>query len=97
MSFTLCHAAGCTAEAEADRDTVEWMKRAGGMMVYALNAGGTPIAFPVPLIGFDQAFAGPPMDNKQYTEARKALMAQIAQRAEELKKQQAGGQPAKKK
>jgi hypothetical protein len=46
----------------------------------------------VPLVGFEQAYTGSPVDNKQYGEARRALMQQIAQRQhdliEEQKKQQ---------
>ena len=72
-------------------------------MVFAINAGGQPVPFPVPLVGFPEAFAGNPVDNKQYGEARKQLMQQIAQRQqaqyEEYKKKQeeaakGGGAPA---
>ena len=63
-------------------------------MIFAINAGGQPVGFPVPLVGFEQAYSGAPIDNKQYGEARKALMQQIAQRQQELveeqKKQQRG-------
>ena len=45
---------------------------------------GAPIAFPVPLAGFEQALAGQPVDTQKYGEARKALMMQIAQRQQEL-------------
>ena len=37
-----------------------------------------PVGFPVPLDGFEQSYTGAPVDNKQYGEARKALMQQIA-------------------
>ena len=47
-------------------------------MVFAINAGRRAVGFPVPLAGFDQAYAGAPVDNKQYGEARRALMQQIA-------------------
>ena len=47
-------------------------------------------------VRFEQAYAGAPVDNVQYGEARRQLMQQIAQRqqemAEEQKKQQAAGQ-----
>jgi len=66
-------------------------------VVFAINAGGQPVGFPVPLVGFEQAYAGGPVDNKQYGEARRALMQQIAQRQhdliEEQKKQQQQGAP----
>jgi invasion protein IalB len=96
LGYSLCHPAGCTAEVEAPAELLTDLKTAGGLVVFAINAGGQPVGFPVPLTGFEQAYAGNPVDNKQYGEARKALMQQIAQRqqqlAEEQKKQQAAGQ-----
>jgi invasion protein IalB len=92
LNYTLCHPAGCTAEMEAAPDLITDLKTAGGILILAINPGGQAIGFPVPLTGFDQAYAGAPVDNKQYGEARKALMQQIAQRQhemqEESKKQQ---------
>jgi invasion protein IalB len=91
LEYTLCHAAGCTAEMEASPELLGDLKSNGGLMVFAIAASGAPIAFPVPLGGFEQALAGQPVDAKKYGEARKALMMQIAQRqqqlAAELKKQ----------
>ena len=63
-------------------------------MIFAINAAGAPAAFPVPLVGFEQSYSGPPVDSqKQYSEARRSLMQQIAQRQQEMmeeyKKQQA--------
>jgi invasion protein IalB len=96
LNYTLCHPAGCTAEIEAAPELITELKTAGGVLILAINAGGQAVGFPVPLTGFDQAYAGAPVDNKQYGEARKALMQQIAQRqhemAEEYKKKQAAGQ-----
>ena len=101
LGYTLCHPGGCTAEMEATPEFLTELKGSGGLVVFAINAGGQTVGFPVPLTGFEQAFAGAPVDNKQYGEARKALMQQIAQRqhdlAEEYKKQQqqqGGAQPA---
>jgi invasion protein IalB len=95
LSYALCHPAGCTAEVEADKDIVTKMKTGGGLMIMAINAQGQVIAFPVPLTGFGEAFDGQPIDNQKYSEARKTLMAQIAQRQqqmmEEQRKQQATG------
>ncbi len=92
LEYSLCHAMGCTAEAEATPELVSSLKTNGGLMVFALRPSGAPVAFPVPLAGFETALAGAPVDPKQYGEARKSLMMQIAQRqrdlAEELKKQQ---------
>jgi invasion protein IalB len=95
LSYALCHPAGCTAEVEAGNDVVAKMKTGGGLMIMAINAQGQVIAFPVPLTGFAEAFDGKPVDNQKYSEARKTLMAQIAQRQqqmmEEYRKQQATG------
>lgn len=93
FGFTLCHPAGCTAEVEAPPELLTDLKTAGGLVIFAINAGGQPVGFPVPLVGFEQAYAGPPVDNAQYGQARQQLMQQIAQRqhemAEEYKKKQA--------
>jgi invasion protein IalB len=104
LAYTLCHPAGCTAETELTGDLLNDLKGGGGVVVFSINAAGAPVGFPVPLIGFDQSYAGAPVDAKQYSEARKALMQQIAARQQQLmeehKKQQeeaakAGPPPAK--
>jgi invasion protein IalB len=83
LKFSLCHAAGCTAEVEATADIIEQMKVGGGVMVISMNAGGQPIGFPVPLDGFPEAWAGKPVDNKEYAKARGQLMAQIRERQQQ--------------
>jgi invasion protein IalB len=80
LKYSLCHAAGCTAEVEATAEIIEQMKTGGGIMVIAMNAGAQPIGFPVPLDGFVEAYAGKPVDNKEYAKARGQLMAQIRER-----------------
>ncbi len=80
LKFSLCHAAGCTAEVEATPEIVEQMKTGGGIMVIAMNAGAQPIGFPVPLDGFTESYTGKPVDNKEYAKARGQLMAQIRER-----------------
>ena len=98
LGYTLCHPAGCTAEVEATPELINDLRTMGGLVVFAINAGGQPVGFPVPLVGFEQAYTGNPVDNKQYGEARRALMQQIAQRQhdliEEQKKQQQQAAPA---
>jgi invasion protein IalB len=84
LGYTLCHAAGCTAEMDATPELLTDLKSNGGLMVFAISASGAPIAFPVPLAGFEQALAGQPIDTQKYGEARKALMMQIAQRQQQL-------------
>jgi invasion protein IalB len=87
LKYSLCHPAGCTAEVEATKETVESLKTGGGLMVLAMNAAAQPVAFPVPLEGFNAAHAGAPVDNKAYAQARGQLMQQIRQRQAELLKQ----------
>jgi invasion protein IalB len=94
LRYSLCHPAGCTAEVEASKDMVEAMKSGGGLMVLAMNATAQPVAFPVPLDGFNSAHAGAPVDNKAYAQARGQLMQQIRQRHAELVKQQQEKQAA---
>ncbi len=83
LKYSLCHPAGCTAEIEAPKQLVESMKTGGGLMILSLNSTGRPVAFPVPLTGFEQAHKGKPVDNTKYTEARKRLMGQIRNRMRE--------------
>lgn len=100
LNFSLCHPAGCTAELETTKEIMDQLRAGAGLMVFAINANGQVIAFPVPLSGFATAVDGPPADNKAYTEERRRLMEELAKRQqaqlEELKKQQAaqpqGGQ-----
>jgi len=88
LAYTLCHPAGCTAEMETTPELLNDLKTGGGLVVFAINAGGAPVGFPVPLSGFDQSYVGAPVDNKQYGEARRALMQQIAARQQEQMEQQ---------
>jgi invasion protein IalB len=87
LKYSLCHPAGCTAEVEASKELVESFKTGGGLMVLAMNAAAQPVAFPVPLDGFNTAHSGSPVDNKTYAQARGQLMQQIRQRHAELVKQ----------
>lgn len=100
IPFMLCHPAGCTAEIEATPELVGELKAGGGLMIKAANAAGQVIGFPIPLTGFQGALDGPPVDNKQYADARKSLFEQIytAQKAryeEGMKKQQDEADKAK--
>ena len=88
LAYTLCHPAGCTAETEATPELLNNLKASAGILVFAINATGAPMVFPVPLSGFDASYAGPPIDTKQYSEARKSLMQQIAQRQQQLMEEQ---------
>ena len=91
LTYTLCHPAGCTAEIEATPELINDLKSDGGLVVFSIGANGAPVGFPVPLNGFAESLAGTPVDNKQYGEARKALMEQIAARQQQLIEQQKAG------
>jgi len=62
LGYTLCHPAGCTAEVEATDELLDDLRTSGGLVVSATNSAGAPVAFPVPLVGFAEAFAGPPVE-----------------------------------
>jgi invasion protein IalB len=91
LDYTVCHPGGCNAEMEATPELLSTMKTAGGFMVTFLHMAGQRALIPVGLNGFEQALAGQPIDNKAYTDARRQIMMQIAQRQrqvfEEQKKQ----------
>src|SRR5262245_9168739 len=97
LAYTLCHPAGCTAETEATPDLLNDLKKGGGLMIFAINAAGAPAAFPVPLVGFEQSYAGAPVDSQKYSEARRTLMQQIAQRQHEMMEEYKKQQEAKEK
>ncbi len=84
LKYSLCHPAGCTAETEATKEITDQMAAGGGIMVLAMNAAAQPVAFPVPLDGYNEASAGPPVDNKKYAEARGTLMKQIRGRQQQM-------------
>ncbi len=84
LRYALCHPAGCTAETEATPEILDQMSKGGGLMILAMNAAAQPIGFPVPLDGYNEAAAGPPVDNKKYAEARSQLMQQIRARQQQM-------------
>lgn len=96
LKFILCHQGGCTAETEATPQIIDSMKTGGGLMVLALNAGGQPVPFLVPLDGFEASYKGNPVDNKAYASARSELMKQIRERQVALIKQYQEEQKQKK-
>ncbi len=83
IPYILCHSAGCTGEIDATPEIIESFKTNGGIIVYAVSGSGQPIAFPIPLVGFDTAVAGAPADNTEYAKQRRALMEQIAKNQQE--------------
>jgi invasion protein IalB len=88
LAYTLCRPASCTAEVEATDELLNDLKTSGGFVVFAVNSGGQWIGLAVPLDGFANALAGPPVDNQQYAKSRRELLDQIKQRQQQLKQQQ---------
>jgi invasion protein IalB len=92
LQYINCHQMGCTAEIEATKEVVADLKSASGLTIQFFHISGQQAGTVVPLTGFEVANSGPPVDNKEYTNARKALMEQLAQRqqqlAEEYRRQQ---------
>ncbi len=83
IPYILCHSAGCTGEIDATPEVIESFKTNGGIIVYAVSGSGQPVAFPIPLVGFDTAVAGAPADNQEYAKQRRMLMEQIAKNQQE--------------
>jgi hypothetical protein len=54
----------------------------GGLVVLAFNPDGAPVAFPVPLAGFEKAYKEAAMTELSYNNARRRLMLQIEQQQE---------------
>jgi invasion protein IalB len=100
LNFSLCHPAGCTAEIDLTKEIVDQLRGNAGVMIFAINANGQVIAFPVPLSGFSKALDGPAADNAEYTKQRRVLMEQIAANqkaayeAWQKQQQEKGGAPA---
>ena len=84
VPYVLCHSAGCTGEVAATPEMINDLKTNGGLIVYAVSGGGQPVAFPIPLVGFDGALAGAPANNEEYAKQRRALMQQIAENQQKL-------------
>jgi invasion protein IalB len=84
VPYSVCHGGGCTGEIESTADMIKELKSNAVLVVYAMSGQGEPIAFPVPLNGFEKALAGAPVDNAAYSQARRAAMQQIAERQQQL-------------
>ena len=78
VPFNLCHSAGCTGEIAATPEIIDSFRSNGGIIVYGLSGNGRPVAFPIPLNGFDAALTGAPASNEEYAKQRNGLMKQIA-------------------
>jgi invasion protein IalB len=101
--FVACFQNGCLSDYELTADTLAKLKKGGGAVAQAINAGGGALTVPVPLAEFAKAFDGPPTDPKVLEERQKKLEEELKRKGEELQKkleqskqQPAAGQPAAK-
>jgi invasion protein IalB len=82
LVYTQCHPDGCDGELEVTPQLINDFMTGGALMLFAFNTAGAPVPFPVPLAGFDKAYAGAPMEDQSYNEGRRKLMRQIEQQQE---------------
>jgi len=87
LKYTLCHAGGCTAETDATPELIADLKSNAGLMIFVIRSG-QPIAFPIPLSGFREAYEGPPVDSERYHEARNELLRKIRDRQKQGERKQ---------
>ncbi len=85
LKYTLCHPAGCAAEAQASPALIKIMQSAKQMIIATMNPNGRAVGFPVPLTGFGKAYKGKAMDSKRYAAARKNLLALVRKRQAKAK------------
>ncbi len=84
---------GCASVSELQAEFLGQMKTGVGLIVRAVELNNKVIDFPVPLKGFADAYAGAPVDTKQFMEKRtsslKELQVRRAELVETFKKQRA--------
>ena len=101
LQYAVCFPTSCQVQMELSKEIVDKMRKGKQMIVAALNAQQTTMAFPLPHSGFSKTFDGPPVDNVAYQEARARMMrasrehqAELAKEATEARiRQQVGAQP----
>ena len=96
LNYTLCHAAGCTAELEITPEIMKRMQAATKdeyLVVRSINVAAKTVDFPVPMFGFADALKGEPVNNEEYAKARRQLMeiirarqAEVIEKAQEVEK-----------
>jgi len=91
LRLAFCHRDGCTAEIDATPSLVSDLKSNAGLVVFALRSG-QPIALPIPLSGFREAYDGPPVDSVRFHRARDELLRQIRDRQKQGERRQ-GDEP----
>ena len=89
LPYARCQSNGCTVETEATSELIADLKGHGGLLVFAINSTGQPVAFPISLNGFAETHEGAPVNNELYYKARSDLIQKI------LARQKGGGDGAK--
>src|SRR5947207_10373262 len=79
LVYTQCHPAGCDGETEATPQLINDLNSGAALVLFAFNTAGAPVAFPVPLAGFNKAYTEAPMAERSFNDARRKLMLQIEQ------------------
>jgi len=59
---------------EAAPDLITDLKTSGGFLISTINSAGALVAFPVPLVGFAEALAGPPVEASYRQPAERPLV-----------------------
>jgi uncharacterized caspase-like protein len=95
VPISLCIPTGCMGETPVTPELSEMLKSRAGIVLAAVHSSGPAYGVPVPLLGFDETFKGPAMDNRVYGEARKKLMEQLA--AQQAAAKEAAAKAAKEK
>jgi invasion protein IalB len=73
LDNAFCHATGCTGEIEATPVLISDLRTNGGFAVFAVDSAGASVAFAVPLAGFAEALAGPPVEGMARSPVEKLL------------------------
>jgi len=89
--FVVCLQNGCMADFDATADLVTKLKKGQVLTVQAVNMGGTPFGFPIPLVdnsgnSFVKSNEGPPTDPKVFEEQQRKLQEELQKRADEARK-----------
>jgi invasion protein IalB len=87
FKFLHCAPTGCVSLNEATEELLGQMKTGVGIMIRVADVSGRVIDLAVPLKGFPESFAGPPVDTKEFMKERQARLTALAtKRAEVVEK-----------
>ncbi len=87
LQYTICDHAGCYAEADIDKATLDQMKT-GKTIAYAGIVMGQQLTIPIPLASFGKALDGAPLPVEKYNDNLKKLAEFTQTRLAELRQKQ---------